>query len=185
MGLVPTRILELDSFVTDRSLYRLMSLAGALICAGGMGFALYLQHYQGLEPCSMCVFQRIAMMAAGAFFLLGALHGPMGRGRWVWSGLAGTAALVGLGIAARHVWLQGLPADQVPACGPALNYLMDIMPVWEVVQSILRGDGNCAVIDWTFLGFSLPAVTGVGFFLLADWAFMCVFVPFLWAKRNL
>ncbi len=154
-----------------------MSLSGALICALAMGFALYLQYVEGLEPCAMCVFQRVAMLGCGLFFLLGAIHGPSGRGRWVYSGLAASAALVGLGIAARHVWLQSLPADQVPACGPALNYLMDVMPVWEVVQTILRGDGNCAVIDWRFLGLSLPAWTGVGFFLLADWALLCILLP--------
>lgn len=170
--------------MTERGYYRLLNLAGALFCAAGMGFALYLQHYQHLEPCSMCVFQRVAMIAAGVFFLLGALHAPLGKARVLWPGLAGLAALIGLGIAARHVWLQSLPADQVPACGPALNYLMDIMPVWEVVQSILRGDGNCAVIDWQFLGLSLPAWTGVGFFLLLDWALMCLLLPRLLSRRN-
>lgn len=125
----------------------------------------------------MCVFQRVAMIAAGVFFLAGAVHGPAAWGRIVWTGLAGLSVLAGLGIAARHVWLQSLPADQVPACGPALNYLLDIMPLWEVVHSILRGDGNCAVIDWQFLGLSLPAWTGVGFFLLAIWALVSLFLP--------
>lgn len=170
--------------MNENTLYRLLSLLGALICAGAMGFALYLQHVQGLEPCSMCVFQRVAMIAAGVFFLLGAVLGPSGLGRMICTGLAGVSALAGLGIAARHVWLQSLPADQVPACGPALNYLMEVMPLWEVVQSILRGDGNCAVIDWSFLGLSLPAWTGVGFFLLADWALMCIILPRILARRQ-
>ena len=169
--------------MTEHGLYRVMNLLGALICAAAMGFALYLQHVQGLEPCSMCVFQRVAMIAAGLFFLGGAVHGPRGWGRYIWTGGAALAALIGLGIAARHVWLQSLPADQVPACGPALGYLMDVMPLWEVVQSILRGDGNCAVIDWEFLGLSLPAWTGVGFFLLADWAVMALMLPKLFARH--
>ncbi len=132
----------------------------------------------------MCVFQRVAMIAAGIFFLIAAIIGPVALWRWIWTGLAGFSALCGLGIAARHVWLQSLPADQVPACGPALNYLMDIMPLWEVVQSILRGDGNCAVIDWTVLGLSLPAWTGVGFLLLAGWALVCIILPGILAKRQ-
>lgn len=170
--------------MNEKTLYRLLSLIGALICAGGMGFALYLQHVQGLEPCSMCVFQRVAMMSAGVFFLAAAIFGPVALWRWIWTGLAGLSALCGFGIAARHVWLQSLPPDQVPSCGPALNYLMDIMPLWEVVQSILRGDGNCAVIDWTVLGLSLPAWTAIGFVLLAGWALMCIILPKALIKRQ-
>jgi disulfide bond formation protein DsbB len=154
-----------------------MCLSGALICAGAMGFALYLQYVQQLEPCPMCVLQRVAMIGSGLVFLVAAAHGPSGRGQWLYAGFAASFALLGLVIAGRHVWLQSLPADQVPACGPALNYLMDIMPVWEVVQTILRGDGNCAVIAWKFVGLSLPAWTGIGFFLLAGWAVMCVLLP--------
>ena len=163
--------------MTDTAVYRLMCLTGALICALAMGFALYLQHVQGLEPCPLCVFQRVAMIFTGAVLLLAAVHGPGGWGQWVYSGVGVAGALAGLGIAARHVWLQSLPPDQVPACGPALDYLMDVMPVWEVVQTILRGDGNCAIIDWQFLGLSLPFWTGIGFFLLADWAIMCAVLP--------
>lgn len=170
--------------MNEKSLYRLLSLIGALICAGAMGFALYLQHAQGLEPCSMCIFQRVAMIAAGLFFLAGAIFGPAGAWRWIWTGLAGGSALAGLGIAARHVWLQSLPEDQVPACGPTLDYMMDMNPLWDVVQSVLRGDGNCAVIDWSVLGLSLPAWTAVGFFLLADWALMCIILPRLMARRS-
>lgn len=149
-----------------------------------MGFALYLEHFQGLEPCPMCVFQRVAMIFTGLMFLLAAIHGPRGRGQWVWSGLAGLGGAAGLGVAARHVWLQSLPPDQVPACGPALDYLVDVMPMWEVVQTILRGDGNCAVIDASFAGLSLPFWTGIGFFLLMDWAMMAALGAHLLRRRQ-
>lgn len=151
--------------------FRLWFGLGFLACAGGMAFVLYLQHFQGLEPCPMCVFQRVAMVAAGLAFLAGALHAPRGRGRWAYSGLAGLASLAGAGIAARHVWLQNLPPDQVPACGPTLEYLMDMLPISEVVTTILQGDGNCALIDWTFLGLSLPGWALVAFAGLAALAF--------------
>lgn len=144
---------------------------GFAACAGGMAFVLYLEHYQHLEPCPMCVFQRVAMVAAGLAFLAGALHAPRGApGRWIYSGLAALASAGGAGIAGRHVWLQNLPPDQVPACGPTLEYLMGMLPFTEVVRTILRGDGNCAVIDWSFLGLSLPGwalVAFIGLTLLA------------------
>ncbi len=151
----------------NRFSIRALFALGFAACAGGMAFVLYLQHFQGLEPCPMCVFQRVAMVAAGVVFLVGALHAPGGRVAWAYSGLAALASGAGAGIAGRHVWLQGLPPDQVPACGPTLEYLMDMLPLTEVVRTILRGDGNCAVIDGSFLGLSLPGWALVAFIGLA------------------
>ncbi|MGQ0699329.1 MAG: disulfide bond formation protein B [Panacagrimonas sp.] len=143
--------------------YRQLSLLGFLACVGGLAFALYLQHFQGFEPCPMCIFQRVAMAGAGLAFLLGALHNPRRGGRWAYSGLALVSAAIGAVIAGRHVWLQSLPADQVPACGPTLDYLLGMLPVMEVVQMVLRGDGNCAKIDAAWLGISLPGWTLIAF----------------------
>lgn len=150
--------------------FRLLSAGGFAACILGLLFALYLQHYKGYEPCPMCIFQRVAMLAAGLFFLAGALHGPRAGGRWVYALLAFAGAGVGAAIAARHVWLQGLPPDQVPACGPTLDYLMDMFPVTEVVTMILKGDGNCAKIDAQWLGVSLPGWTLIAFVGLALYA---------------
>jgi len=149
--------------VTSRISIRSLFALGFAACAGGMGFAVYLEHFRGFEPCPMCVFQRIAMIAAGLAFLAGAVHGPKRVGRWVYAGLAALASGAGAGIAGRHVWLQGLPPDQVPACGPTLDYLLDMLPVTEVVTLILKGDGNCAKIDAAWLGLSLPTWTLVAF----------------------
>lgn len=144
--------------------FRLLSFLGFLGCAFGLGFAiLYLQKTLGYEPCPFCIFQRIAMAATGLVFLVGALHGPRGGGRWFYAGLATITAAVGIGIAARHVWLQHLPPDQVPACGPTLDYLLEMMPVNEVVMTVLRGDANCAKIDAQWLGVSLPGWTLLAF----------------------
>lgn len=150
--------------------YRTLALLGFLACAAGMGFALFLQFVGGLEPCPMCVFQRVAMIACGVVFLVAALHGPTGAGQWVYAALADIAAVSGAVIAGRHVWLQGLPPDQVPACGPPLEYLMESFPFLEVISMILKGDGNCAKIDAAWLGLSLPAWTLVAFIGLSLWA---------------
>lgn len=138
-----------------------------------MVFALYLEYFRGFEPCPMCVFQRVAMIAAGLIFLAGALHGPKAGGRWAYGGLAALAAGAGAGISGRHVWLQNLPPDQVPACGPTLDYLVDILPFTEVLMTVLRGDGNCAIIDASFLGISLPAWTLITFMGLTVFALSC------------
>lgn len=152
--------------------FRQLSLGGLLACVGGLAFALYLEHFRGFEPCPMCVFQRVAMAGSGIFFLLGAIHGPRAWGRWSYAGLAGVAAVIGALIAGRHVWLQSLPPDQVPACGPTLDYLLDMLPVTEVVTMVLKGDGNCAIIDAAWLGLSLPAWTLILFIGLATYAML-------------
>lgn len=144
--------------------FRQLFALGFLGCVACMGFVvMYIQHYLGLEPCPLCVAQRVAMIATALAFLAGAVHAPRGRGRWFYGGLAALAGAAGAGIAGRHVWLQGLPPDQVPACGPTLEYLMDMLPFLDVVKTLLRGDGNCAVIDWSLLGLSLPGWSLVGF----------------------
>jgi protein dithiol:quinone oxidoreductase len=150
--------------------FPLLSALGFAACAAGLGFALYLEHFRGYAPCPMCVFQRVAMIAAGLAFLAGAVHGPRAGGRWGYAGLAALASGADAAVAGRHVWLQGLPPDQVPACGPTLDYLMDMFPLREVVEMVLKGDGNCAKIDAAWLGISLPAWTMIAFMGLALWA---------------
>ena len=142
-------------------------LAGFLAAAGALAFAYYLQYASGLEPCSLCIFQRVAMAGVGLFCLLGFIHGPKAAGHRIYAALAMISALIGLGIAARHVWLMHLPADQVPACGPGLGYLVDIMPLTEVFATVLRGDASCAEVKGAFLGVSLPAWTAFYFLLLS------------------
>lgn len=156
--------------------YRPLQFLGFLGCLAGLGFALYLEHFQGLEPCPMCIFQRVAMLATGLVFLLAGLHGPRRGGRGFYAFLALLTSSAGAFVAGRHVWLQSLPADQVPACGPTLDYLMDVMPFAEVLSTVLRGDGNCAVIDAAWLGISLPGWTLIAFIGLAVYA---VAVPVL------
>lgn len=156
--------------------FRVQFLAGFLACAALIGFALYTQLYGGLEPCPLCIFQRVAFAALGLVFLLGGLHAPQGAGgRRAWGVVALLPALVGLGIAGRHVWLQHLPADQVPACGPGLDYMLEAMPLTGVIGKVLTGSGECANVDWSFLGLSMPAWSLVWFVLLMGWAAFAAF----------
>ena len=158
--------------------YRGLNFLGFAACISGLLIAIfYFQKHLGLEPCPMCIFQRVAMLAAGLFFLTAALHGPRAGGRWIYSIGAAIASLAGAFIAARHVWLQGLPENERPACGPTLDYLMDMLPLREVVQTVLSGDGNCAKIEWTLLGLSIPGWTLVTFIGLILWALAAPVAP--------
>ncbi|WNL43487.1 disulfide bond formation protein B [Halomonas sp. PAMB 3264] len=142
--------------------------AGVAFCVLMMTVALMLEHVAGLEPCPLCIFQRVAVIAAGLVLLLAALHNPKGAvGKSVYGVLGLAAVGTGTFIAGRHVWLQTLPPSEVPSCGPGLDYMMDILPMREVVSMVLTGSGECANIDFTFLGLSLPAWTLIGFLILA------------------
>lgn len=145
-------------------------LVNAILFAGsviGIAFALYLEHVQGLNPCPLCVFQRIGLIAMGLIALIALLHNPLKNSmRRFYAFLASLGILWSAGVAARHVWLQHLPPEQVPSCGPGLDYLVDVLPMKTVLQQVLSGSGECAEIDWTFLGQSLPTWSLVVFSVL-------------------
>ena len=136
---------------------RQLNLAGFLACAGMMGYALFVEHVLLLEPCPLCVFQRLAVISLGAVFLLATLHDPDGWGRRIYAALILLPAAAGIGVAGRHVWLQNLPPDKVPSCGPGFDYILDSFPLADALKLIFSGSGECASIDWQFLGLSMPA----------------------------
>ena len=131
----------------------------ALGCAGLLGYALYVQHAEFLDPCPLCVIQRVAFMWMGAVALVGALHNPAAAGQRIYGALVILGGIFGAAVAGRHVWLQNLPADQVPDCGMGLNYMIETMPLSDVLAQVFYGSGECAEIDWTFLGLSMPTWT--------------------------
>ena len=145
------------------------NFAGFLACAGMMAFALYAQYGLGLEPCPLCVFQRVAMMTLGIVFLIATLHNVGGMGRAAYAGLLAMVALAGAGVAGRHVWLQTLPKDQVPACGPGLDFMLDTFPLAEVLSIVLSGSGECAEVSWRLLGLTMPAWTFIAFVVAGIW----------------
>lgn len=136
---------------------RQLNLAGFVACAGMMGYALYAEHVLMLTPCPLCVFQRLAVISLGVIFLLAALQNPDGWGRRIYAALILVAAGAGVGVAGRHVWLQNLPPDKVPSCGPGFDYIIDSFPLADALKLIFSGSGECASIDWRFLGLSMPA----------------------------
>ena len=141
---------------------RLVNLAGFLACAGMMGFALYAQHVMYLDPCPLCVIQRIATIALGIVFLLAAVHDPGRIGARVYALLAGVVAAGGVGVAAWHVRLQNLPPDEVPGCGPGFEYIVENFPLTDALGMIFEGSGECADVVWQFFGLSMPAWVVIG-----------------------
>lgn len=146
--------------------YRVSFLVGFLICAGLLGFALYAEYVLGMTPCPLCIFQRIGFLVMAVCFLLGALHGPRGRVRWVYAGGALLGAVFGMAVAGRHLWIQSLPADQVPSCGPPLDYMFSAFPFAKVLRMVFTGSGECARVE-PILGLPMPAWSLLWFVLLA------------------
>jgi protein dithiol:quinone oxidoreductase len=136
---------------------RLVNFAGFAACAALLAYALYTQFYQGLEPCPLCVFQRIGIALLGVVFLAAAVHNPRGRGGAVYACLLGVAALATLAVAARHVYVQSLPPGSLPSCGAPLASLLKFMPLWQVIRKVLTGSGECGQVNWRFLGLAMPA----------------------------
>lgn len=128
---------------------------GALVCGGLLGFAVFAERVLGLDPCPLCVFQRVAVLALGFVFMAAYAHNPGRAGAVVYGLLAGVAAGAGITFAGRQLWLQGLPPDQVPECGPGLDYIMDVFPFFEAIAMVFEGSGDCAKVDWSFLGLSM------------------------------
>lgn len=143
--------------MTIHSNPRLANGAGFLACCALMGYALYAQHVLLLSPCPLCIFQRVAVIALGGLFLLAAVHRAGPAGRRVYGVLIGLAAAAGVGVAGRHVWLQNLPPEKVPACGPGLDFILDAFPLQEALAMVFSGSGECANVDWRLLGLSMPA----------------------------
>lgn len=135
----------------------------AAIVAAFLCFALFAQFQMNLQPCPLCVFQRVAFMALLLVCVVAAVHDPRGGGRKVYGGFALLAAGIGAAIATRHVWLQHLPAGQVPECGPDLGYMLDAFPLSKTIKMVFTGSGECAKVDWTFVGLSMPEWTLIWF----------------------
>ena len=148
---------------------------GFIACAVLMGYALYAQYVLGLAPCPLCIFQRVATIATGVLFLIAALHNPRPTGARVYGALIGLSALCGVLVSARHIWIQAQPPGTVAACGADLDYLLDIMPVTEVVSKVLTGSGECGKIDWTLLGLSMPWWVAISLGVLGAWALLVNF----------
>ena len=149
---------------------RLGYALGFLVCAGLIGFALYLQYYEYQDPCPLCLLQRIVYIVLMVVFLVAAAHGPARTGAMVYGGLAFLTAGIGVAIATRHVWLQHLPPDKVPECGPSLEFMMRKYPLFQAMEKVLGGTGQCAEVGWKFLGLSIAEWSLVWFIAFALYA---------------
>ncbi|NII11634.1 disulfide bond formation protein B [Oleiagrimonas sp. C23AA] len=159
--------------------FRAICLAGFVICAALIAFALYAQYQLGMDPCPLCILQRVVFIGLGLLFLVAGAHGPRAWGRWVWAGLIALVAAIGVGISWRHLWIQSLPPDQVPSCGAPLGYMLETRGAnggfVGVLVKVLSGSGECAKVQ-PILGLSMPWWALIWFVILG--------VAVLWAAAR-
>jgi disulfide bond formation protein DsbB len=144
-----------------------LNALGFAACVALLGYAWYAQAVLHLEPCPLCIFQRVGVAGVGVLFGLATLHNPRAWGAAVYGTALLAAALATMAVAARHLWIQHLPEGSVPACGATLSYMMDVFPLTDVIRKVLTGSGECARITWSLFGLSMPgwvllAAAGLG-----------------------
>ena len=144
--------------ISNRWLY----LAGALFAGSLMGFGLFLQYVKHQDPCPLCMVQRVIFIAIFIVFALAAVQGPGRIGERIYAAVLVLLSLSGVGVASRHIWIQHLPKDQVPSCGPGLDYMLETMPIADVLKQLMHGSGECAAKGWTFLSLGIP-----------EWSLLC------------
>lgn len=147
---------------------RWVNALGSGACVAMLGFGYFLQFGLGLEPCPLCILQRLAILATAVVFLVAALHNPAGWGHRVYAGLLTLTLGSGIALSSRHSWLQYFhTGDEAGLCGMSLEYMLDVLSPWEIIKTVLKGTGDCTRIDWSFLGLSIPAWTLICFVVLA------------------
>ncbi len=137
---------------------------------GLVGLALVIQTKYHLEPCPLCISQRMVFMGLGLIFLAAAIQKPMQLGRKVYALLLVLTSLGGAGVAIRHWYLQAHRDTMIADCGVGFDYMFDNFPLQKALTLVFRGTGDCAAIDWTFLGLSLPQLALINFIGFAVYA---------------
>jgi disulfide bond formation protein DsbB len=146
--------------------FRTQFATAALACVALLAYAYYEQFAIGVEPCPMCIFQRIAFIVMALLFAAGAIHDPGPTGRRVYALLVFVAAAIGAGIAARHIWVQHLPPDPFAGCAPGWNYMVSNFPIGKTLKLAFTGSADCSQVNWSFLGLSMPGWTLICYVLL-------------------
>jgi len=137
----------------------------ALFLAGGMiGGAQFMEHVLKLDPCPLCLMQRLWTLFAGVVVLIALSHEPRHR---IYPALVFLCSVLGGGFSVRQLWLQSLPPDAVPSCGPDMGYMLEVFPMSQILTAMTFGTGNCAEVTWSLFGISIAGWALVGFLVLA------------------
>jgi protein dithiol:quinone oxidoreductase len=145
--------------MTPRHYYLSLFLVTSALFVG----SLLLQYGFRLEPCALCMIDRVLVFVLAMLYLVACLHQPSAQGQWVYRLLGLCLVALGLFTTGRHLWIMHLPPEQMPSCTPSLEYLIETLPLHEAIMVLFQGSKECGENVRPFLGLSLPAWTFVGF----------------------
>jgi len=145
-----------NQFISWINNSRLLFLLCFLACAGVLLTAVFLQYVVGLAPCALCIVQRVFFGLVGITCLIAVIHDPKKVGTIIYLVFAVLFAGAGSAAAIRQIYIQDLPLDQMPACLPSLDYMIDVLPFDEVIKLFIYGTAECAKLDWTLFGIGIP-----------------------------
>lgn len=100
---------------------------------------------------------------------MAAIHDSSGWANRLYGALLVVFSILGVGVASRHIWIQSLPIDQVPGCGPGLDFMLQNFPLADIWQELMHGSGECAEKGWTFLSLGIPEWSLLAYVLLGVW----------------
>ncbi|MDO4640472.1 MAG: disulfide bond formation protein B [Neisseria sp.] len=147
----------------------LVVFVAGLFCTGSSFFA---QYVMGLNPCPLCILQRVAVISVTLVAALTLLL-PTKRKGWriTAAGLISIPALWGLGVAIYQIWLQSLPETERPSCGAPWTFRLHDWPLFDLWEPVIRGFGDCGVREYV-MGIPLPvwSLMFFGFVLIWVWA---------------
>jgi len=162
---------------------RSASSLGLVLGLSSLAFAiLFLQLYVGLPPCNLCIMDRLVVMGLCVVFALALIQNPFTLGRKIYAALAAILSITGIGISARHIWLQHSADGQIPECGAGLAYMFKNMPLRKFFDTIFAGTGDCSDIQGQFLGLSIPEWTLI---LFVIFLLLSVIMFFTTARKQL
>ncbi len=164
---------KLPNLFTTRTQFLLIFI----VCIALLGFGLYLEHAVGLEPCPLCILQRMAYLLIAAVSLTAAIHRPDEFAGKIYNSAIFLIALAGAATAGRQIWLQHLPPEKVPECGPGLAYMLEIFPFWDTMKIVFAGSGECAEVQWRFIGLSIAEWSIIWFLLICAVSLLAIFYP--------
>lgn len=139
-------------FLKPRAVFILLTL----VAIAGTASSFYAQYVLMLQPCPLCIFQRVGVMGVGVVSMFFALFMPKKTWLQIFANICvSVVALFGLAISIRHLWIQSLPPSDIPVCGPGLNFMLQTLPITQVFNKVIYGSGECAVVSRLF-GIPLP-----------------------------
>jgi len=150
--------------------YRFISLYAFLLAVGLLGFAGFMQLSMAMQPCPLCIMQRLIVAAIGLLFIAGIFHVPLSRNRKIYNGVILLFSILGILVSSRHIYLQHLPTGKAPTCGPGFNFLFQNLPTTDAIKMMFMGSGECSEVHWHFLGLTIPEWTFIFFIIFAGLA---------------